>query len=333
MVHRTQTTKRIWTNEVVYRTSPLGNLGRNIWIGDMSVPLQEGFDSDNQTGFPVGIDNLTTFTFEQGVVGTVSVSQSTAVATPFGSMPTIYNVQLDVVIKASLLKNLPELIKRNPHNNFVKPSAFGFESLKLLDGNISIEPNSKFDNLSDHLTKIGLDKIPFIIFNPFKFPNSIQGLKLCPSFHYLLSLNPDLLSKISLIEDFSFWRDYTDSKMLGIDINSKNILSFWNILFLRKISNNLQLFGQTKGFTNPTIFNQTLESLIIPILPDWNGNPVSRIHPQINEEVGFGIEGLAVSRNVELDGQSIDFVGFLSPSITNDRTDDLNIERGVLFAN
>jgi len=332
MVHRTQINNGIWTNEVVYRTSPLGNLDRNIWIGDMS-PLQEGFDSDSKACFSVAIDNLTTFALEQRIVGTMSISQSTAMATPFGSMPTIDNIQFDIIIKTSLFKNLLKFIKRNSHNILIEPSTFWFESFQFFGRNISIISDSKIDNFSNNLSKIGIDKIPFIISNSFKLLFGIQGLEFCSPFHYIFSHNPGLLSKIGLIENFPFWRDDADSKMFGIDINSKNILSLLDFFFLRKISYKLQIFGQPECFANPTIINQGLESLIVPILLDWNSNPISWIQSQSNEEIRLGIESLAVSRDVEFNGQTIDFIGFLLPSITDKTTSNLNIKRGVMFAN
>jgi hypothetical protein len=332
MVHRTQITKRIWTNEVVYRTSPLGNLDRNIWIRDMAIPLQEGFDGDCQRCLPIAIDNLTAFALEQRIVGAMPITQSTAMSAPFGSVPTINNVQSNVIVKTSLLKNLLELIKRNTHNGFVESPSPDLESFKLLDGNVSVKLIHNLNDFPDNLSEIGLDKISFISFNFIQLLNGIQRLELCPSFHNLFSPNPDVLSEICLIKDFAFWRNNTDSKMFGIDINSKNILSDWNFLFLGEISDNLQIRSQTESLASPTIFNQSLKSLVVSVSLDGDSNPISWIDSKFDKEVGFCAESLAVAGNIELDSQTINFIGFLSPSITNKRADDLNIERGVGFA-
>lgn len=332
MVHRTQINKRIWTNEVVYRTSPLGNLDRNIWIEYMTVPLQEGFDSDSKTCFSIAIDNLTASTLEQRIVGTMSINQSTAVATPFACMPTIHNIQMNIIIKTSLLKNLLELIKRNPHDSSIEPSPNRFKSLKFLDSYVSTEPIGDFDYLSDDLSEIGLNKIHFIIFNPFKLLFGIKGLEQGSSFHYLFSFDPDMLPKIGLIEDFSFWRDDADSKMLSIDINTKDILSLLDFLFLREISDNLQIFSQTECLANPIIVNQALKSLIISVLLDWNSNPNFWIQTKPNKEIGFGIKGLAIARNIKFNSHSIYFFTFLFPSISYETASDLNIKGGVFLA-
>jgi hypothetical protein len=337
MVHRTQITNRIWTQESAYRDLSLGNLDRNIWVGDM-FPLQERFDSDSQTTFPIRIDYLSAFALEQRIVGTMSISQSTAMATPFRSVPTIHNVQFDVIIKASLFKNLFEFIKRNSYNSFVSSSTDGLESFKFFNSNVGIELESKFDNYSNRLPEICIDKISFIIFNSFKIlpcfdrtSVSIE-LKFCSPFHNLFSLNPNMLSKISLVKNLTFWGNYADGKPLSIDINTHNIFSLLDFLFFGEIGDNLQISSQTKGLAYPTVFNQISKSLIIPILFDWNSNSISWIQPKFNKEISLGLESLAVSRNIELDGQTINSIGFLLPSITNERANNLNIEGGVSFA-
>jgi len=333
MVHRTQTINGIWTQESVYRDSPLGNLDRNIWIRGMSFPLQEGFDSDSKACLPVGIDDLTTFTFEQRIVGAMPVPNSTAVGTPFRGMPTIHDVQSDIVVEASLLKNLPEFIKRNAHNSPVELFTFGFESPKFLDRDVGIEPVCNPDYFPDNLSKICFDKVTFIVPNPFELTNGVQGLKHRPSFHNLLSSDPDTLSKIGLIKDFALCADDGNGEMLGIDINSQDVLPLWDFLLFGKVCYNLQVGGQTECLTSPTIANKTLKSLIVSILFDWDGNSIPWISSKFNEEIGLRAEGLAVARDVEFDGQPINIVGFLSPRITNQTASDLNVKRGVLLAN
>jgi hypothetical protein len=299
----------------------------------MSFPLQKGFDSDSKACLPVGIDDLTAFAFEQRIVGTVPAPDSTAVGTPFGRVPTIYDVQANIVIEASLLKNLPELEKRNAHNSPVEPLSLCIESPKFLDVDVGIEPICNLDYFPDNLSKICFDKVTFIAPNPFELPNGIQGLKHRSSFHNLLSSDPDTLSKIGLIKDFALCTDDGNGEMLGIDINSQDVLPLWDFLLFGKVCYNLQIGGQTECLTSPTIANKTLKSLIVSILFDWDGNPVPWISSKFNEEIGFRAEGLAVARDVEFDGQPINTVGFLSPRITNQTASDLNVKRGVLLAN
>jgi hypothetical protein len=332
MVHRTQITNDIWTQEFVYRNSLTGK--SEDFLVERVSSLQQGFDSDSQRGFPIAIHDLTTFfAFEQGIVGTVSVPNSTAVRTPFGSVPTIDYAQSNVVIEAPLLKNLSELIKRNTHNGSVEPFAFGLESLKLLDGNIGVESGSDFNNFSDNLTEICFDKISFLMLQYFKFLNSIQRLKQCSPFHNLLSLYPDMLPKISLIQNFSLWGNHTDSKMFGIDIDSKDVLSLLDVLFLGKIGNNLQIRSQPKSFTYPTILNQVLKSLVVPILLDGNWNGLPWKDSKLDEEISLSFKSPAVSGNVKLDSQTINLIGFLSPNLSFQITDNLRVEGGILLDN
>lgn len=333
MLHSNFINNVIGTQESVYRDSPIGNLDRNIWFRNMTIPLQEGFYSDSKTALPIAIDGLTAFAFEQGIIGTMPFPNSTAVGTPFACVPTIHDVQRNIIIKAPLLENLLELIERNPHNCFVEPSTFWFELTKVLDRNVSIKSFSEYDNFSNDLTKISIDKISFLMLQHFQLFDSVQGLKFCSSLQNLLPFNPYMFSEISLIEYSAFWRNNTNSEVLGININTKNILSLIDFLFLREISYNLQIFGQSESLASPTIINQILKSLIVPILFDWNRNPNFWIDTQSNEEIGLGIEGLTVSRNIKLDGQPVNLVGVLFPSISDKTTSDLNIKGGLLFAN
>jgi len=326
-----ETTNGIWTQEFVYRNSLTGK--SEDFLVERVSSLQQGFDSDSQRCFPIAIHNLTTFALEQGIVGAVSISQSTAVATPFGSVPTIHNVQLNVIIKTPLLKNLLELIKRNTHNGSVESSSFWLEFLKLFDSNIGIIFNSKFDNLFNNLPEIGFNKISLIVFNPFKLLFSVQRLKQRSPFYNFSSLNPNLLSKICLVENFAIRRDDAESKIFGVGINSHNILSLWNFLLFRQVSNNLQIGSQPKSLAYPTTLNQILKSLIIPILFDWNSNSISWIQSEFNKEISLGLESLAVPRNVEFDSQTVNLIGFLSPYLPFDIANYLRIKRGVLFDN
>ena len=333
MVHRTQTTNGIRTQESAYRDLPLGNLDISIWVRDVH-PLQEGFYGDGQARLPIGVDCLPTLlAFERGVVGTVSFSQGTAMATPLRGMPTIYNVQTDVMVETSLFENAFEFTEGNTHDGSVEPSTFRLEPSKILNGNISVKAVSNINHLFDDLSKIGFNEISLLMFQLGQLFFGIQGLKSYSSFHKLHSFSPNMPSKICLMENSSFWRNNTYSEALSIHIDPKNVFSLQDFLIFRKEGNNLQILSQTEGLTTPTIIYQSFKPLVISILFNRNCNSVFRIQTQPNKEVGFSVEGLAVSGDIKLDGQTIDFITILSPSVPNKTTSDLNIERGVFLAN
>jgi len=331
MLHSKNITNSTWTNEVVYGTSPLGNLGRNM-VSDI-FPLQEGFDGDSQRCLSVGIDYLSAFAFEQGIIGAMSLTHRTAMSAPFACVPSIHDVQMNITVKTSLLKDLSELEERNTHNGSVESSAFSSEPVELFNSDFSVKSFCDSDNFPDNLSEICFDKISFIGFNHFKLSNRVNGLEQSLSFHNLLSFSPDMLSEISLIKCFAFGGNNTDGKMFRVNVNAKNIFSLFNNLFFGKIGDNLQIFCQSESLASPSVINQALKSLIVPILFDWNGNPYLRINSKPDEEIDFCAESLAVSRNIELDSQSVGFLSFLFPSIANKAASDLNIERGVYLAN
>jgi hypothetical protein len=322
----------IGTQESVYRDSSIGNLDRNIWVRDRH-PLQQGFDSNSQARFSIGIDYLSAFAFEQRIIGGImSIPNSTAVGTPFARVPTTHDVQTNIIIKAPLLKNLFKLIERDSHNGLIESLAFGIESLEFFNTNVSIIFSCNLDYFSDDLAEIGLDKIPFSVPQSFQLFGGVEGLKQGSSVHNLFSLSPNALSEISLVQDFALWRNNADSEVFCVNINAENVLSLPDFFFFGQISNDLKVGSQAKGLAYPTILNQILKSLIVPVLLNWNCDSFSRIHSKVNKELGLCAECFAVSGNVKLDSQSFDFISFLFPSVTNKGTSDLNIKRGIGFA-
>ncbi len=274
MVHRTQTTNGIWTNEVVYRTSPLGNLDRNIWIEDTAIPLQEGFDSDCQRGLPVAVaDKAAFFAFEQRIVGTMSCTQSTAAAAPFARVPTVHDVQSNIIVEASLLEDLPKLIERNTHDSPVESPADSPELLEIFYSDVRIKSAGNLDYLFDNLPEVGLDKVSFVGLDATKLFLGFQRLKQCSSLHDFFSPSPYVLAKIGLIKNLSFWRDDAGGKMLGIDIDSEDILSLRSLLLFGKVCDNLQVVCQAEGLAGPAAFYEVLKSLVVPVLLYWDGNP------------------------------------------------------------
>jgi hypothetical protein len=299
----------------------------------MSIPLQTGFDCDSKACLPVGIDYLTASAFEQRIVGTVSLSQSTAVATPFGRMPTIHDIQLDIVVKTPLLKNLLELEKRNTHNSSIESPAPRIESSELFDCDVGIEPVGNLDYFPDYLTEIRPHEIEFPMSGSFELLDGVDGLKECSSFHQFFASLPDVFSKISLIEDFTFWRQDADSKMFGIDIYTKDVLPSFDFFFLGEICDYTQVFGQTECLTDPVLFDERIEPLIISVLLDGDCNAFSRICSELYEKVGCRAERLTISGDIELHSNGFDCLTFFSPSVPYERTSDLYIEGGAIFAN
>jgi len=333
MVHRTQINNIIRTHECGYGHSPLGNLDRNIWFKDMPIPLQEGFYSDSQRGFSITVYRLTTvLAFEQGIVGTVSVSQSTAMATPFTRMPTINNVQADVVVKTPLFKDTFKQIKWNTHNSSVEPFAFNLKPFQVFNSDFSVESIGDSNYFSDYLSKVCLNEVLFLVFEFGKFLSSLGRLKFGSSCHNSLSPSPDVTSQICLIKNLAFRRENADSEIFSIDVYSQNVFSRRNFLSVRKISYYFQIFGQSKSLANPTVTDECLESLIVSVLFDGKGNSFSWVHSQLHEEISFSSEGFTVSRDVEFNCQTVDLDGLLLPSVSHETTPNLNIEGGSSLA-
>ena len=332
-MHSNVATLFIGAHESVYGDSPIGNLDTRNLVRVMH-PLQQGFCGDSETGFPVRVHYLPTFsTFEQGIVGgTMPLPNSTAVGTPFRGVPTINHVQRNIVVKASLLKNGLELSKRYSHNGLVEPSALGFEFGQLLDGNISMKAFGYLDYLLHNLPEVCSYKISFAGLEAFEFLASIERLQPCSPFHDFLSSRPNMPSKISLVKHLSIGGKNRKSKVLGIDVDSESIRFIGNLLFFGKISNNLPIREKPVGFTIPTAGHKRKVSLEISVLLNWDSYPFPRIASKLDKKIRFSGECLAIPGNIELDADGIDFGGFLLPSITNKGTDDLNIEGGVFLA-
>ena len=333
MMHSNKISNFIGTEESVYRDSPTGKLETSLIR--IMLSLQKGFDGNSQTGFSVAIDKLTAFlAFEHGIVsGRMTFPNSTAVGTPFTGMPAIHNVQNYVIIEASLLQNELELIKRDSHYGSVELLALDIELPELLNGNICIESLCYFDNLSNDLTEISFDIIGFRMFELGEFLGGIEGLEQSSPDHESLAFCPDMLSEICLIQDFALGIDNRNSEMFGVDVNTKHIAIIGNdFLVIGKISDNISIGKQAVCLACPSIGNKGIVSLKIAISLDWNCDALARNNPKIDEEAGFGIESLAISRNIEFDAEGFDGIGILPPSITNNGTDNLNIERGVFLA-
>ena len=329
----------ILTQEVIYRTSSLGKLEEIKLCENVISPLQERFYSDSKACFPIAIDYLPAFAFEQGIVGTaMPISQSTAMAAPFGSVPTINNVQYNSFVKASAFKQDSEFIEGNAHNFSVEVFALWAEPFKVLNSNISIIPQSHFSYLLNNFSEPILDEVLLSSFEPFETSNCSatsfirEALNNCPSAECSLALVPNILSKIGLFKNFAFWRDYRNSEAFGIYIHPKNIFSLRQFGFLfREIGNNLLARSQSKGFALPSFADEVLESLEVPVFFDWNWNLLSFGDMKFDKESIYRIECFTNIRNIKFDSNCFGFA-FSQECLPFNIAYGLRKQRGVSLA-
>ncbi len=339
-MHSTNINNIIGTQESVYKDSSVGKLERNRFVETIFIPHQQGFDRDNKACFSIRVHNLSTIdTLEECIVGTMSaLSHSTAVATPFRGMVGITNCESDVLIEAPAFNGCFEQQSRHSQNFFIESPTFWFEPLEILNRNVSIVFESHVGDVSYDFTNAILDKVPlFTLEFSEAFPCPMasfvgETLELLHSFKYLLSLSPDVLSEIGLLEDFSLWSQDSNSEALTIDIDSEHIPSYRNFGFFEEESNNLRVRCQPISLTYPTILNQGGVSLIVPVSFNRDSDTISRIHPKLNKELTLCRKGLAVSGNIELDSDALEFVALDSDNISLDVTNNLTIEGGNYFA-
>lgn len=330
----------ISTQEPVYRDSPLGKLERTSLVRTMFVPLQKGFDGNSKACFPIAIDYLPTFlAFKQGIVAGMPFANSTAVAAPFACMVGINNFKRNLLVKASAVKQLFKRIERNTHNLLVKSLSFWRKTFEVFNSNICIKIQSHFSNVSNNFSKPVFNKVMFPCLGFFKLlsrpmvPSVSKRLQPFLSFKNLFSLNPNVFSKIGLLQNLAFRGKDRDSKTLAVNVHSKNVPSLrqFRPLF-GKISNYFKLWSESKCFALPSIRNKRGISLKVPVFLNGNWQSFSRIHSKPNKEAGFGFKDFAVSRNIEFDCNGFEGSAFFSPQVSNEGASDLNVEGGFFFA-
>lgn len=339
MVHRTQKTNVTSMQEPVYRDPPPGKLEEQVMVDSLNIPLQEGFYSDSKARFPIAIDYLSTFAFEQGIIVAVPFANSTAVTAPFTGVIGINDIKSNVFVKTSACKNFPERVKRDTHNFFVESFSFGGKTFKGFNGNIRCIPQSHFSNIPDNFPKPVPDKVmlPCLEFFKASFSSAAssvgKGLQFFPSLKNLFSFNPNVFPKISLLQDFAVRRKNRNRKALAVNVNPQNIFSFLQYGFIfGKISNYFKGGSKTKSFALPTISDKRTIPLIIPVLLDWNSKTFSWIHSKFNKMIGFCRKGFTVTGNIELDSDSFNGGRFAFNDIAFNVTNHLGIKRGVLPA-
>lgn len=328
----------IGTQQSVYRDWLSGKLEEISSVRTM-LPLQKGFDGDSKACLPVAIDYLPTFAFEQGIVVGMPFANSTAVATPFASVIGINNIKRNLLIKASGFKQSLKRIEWNTHNLFVKAFSFLGKVFEIFNTNIRFKLQSHISNIPNNLTKPVLDKVMLLMFKPFKaFSGSVASL-ICKrlqqflSFKNLFSFNPNVFSKVGLLKNFSNRGENRNGKALAVDVHSENVFPLrQNRFFFGEESNNLPIPSKSIGLALPPICNKRGKPLEVPILFNGNWQSLPGIHSEVNEEIGFGFKDLAVSRNIELDSNSLDNSSFAFDNISFNIADNLGVEGGVFLA-
>ena len=234
----------IGTQKSVYGDSPAGKLEKFKGGTLKSLPLQQGFYSDGKRSFPIVIYYLPTFwAFKEGIVGTAPITHSTAVSTPFGSVPTIRSIESDFFIKTPALKQLFKFVKRYPHDLLVGPFSERLEPFKVFNGDLGVISKSHVSDFFNDFSESIPDKISF------RFPQFLKGsvgsmaafiskrAKFLSPLKYFLSFNPDVLSEVGLFENLAPGGNNRHSETFCIDINSEHIWSFWeSTTFFRNLT-------------------------------------------------------------------------------------------------
>ena len=324
------------TEEPVYRDLPAGNLDR-IRMGIRTDPLQQGFDGDGETRFPVRAhDEAAFFAPEQSVVlASVSVLRdSTAARAPLGRMVGINSAQRNIVVETSGFKNSSENIQRNRQDFLVELSSFRLKSAQLLNGNIGIELYRKANYFSYHLPNVGIDKVSLSVPHFLEF---LQGSERLEHGASLCKVNlgwPDMLAKITLFHYLSFRSENRVREILVVDVYPNHVAPSQRLFLFREICTDFEGWRQTKSLASPSLLDQGFESDKIQILLDRNRESVSWIHSQLDEEKLSGLERLAVSWLVELYSCSIDIVAsfLLPPDGASNVANYLAVEAASLLA-
>jgi len=334
MVHRTSN-NIIRTNEAVYRASPSGNLGRNRMVSTV-IPLQMGFYGNRETRFSIRIHDKSAFLApEQGVVGTaVSGTHSTAAGTPFARVPSINDVQTYIIVKTSRFEDFSKSIEGDSHDLAVEVPTYWLELIEVFDCNLRIETVRNDDDFPDDLSEVRLDIVPLGTLHPCELLPGVHGLQFRPSLHEMLPFDPDILSKIGLIEyPVRLGVPDRDREVSGIDVNPEDVPAFPGFLVLfGKISDDFTVHCQPECLAFPSVNEKTGEPPVVPVLFDWNRDLLSRIETELHEEVLPGTERLAVAGDIEFHGQTGDRVTFLSPCVPYEGASDLYTKGGALLA-
>jgi hypothetical protein len=161
-MHSTKNNIVIWTEKPVYWGLESGRLERSSLLRTMSVPHQTRFNCDSKTRLPIAIHSLSTATLEKSVGFAMPIlCHSTAVATPFGGVVGINNVESNIFIKASAFEISSELVERDTQDFPIEVLTFTAESFEVFNTNVSIISQSQVGDVSDDFSNTILDKVLF----------------------------------------------------------------------------------------------------------------------------------------------------------------------------
>jgi hypothetical protein len=250
----------------------------------------------------------------------------------------IHNRELDILVETPALKVLPEQREGHPKNLLVEPSPSRAEPLEAFNRNVSVEFDGEIGNVSDNFPNPVLHEVSFSGFEPFDAsigsvaPMVCEALKPLSPAHYPLAFHPDVFPVVELLENFPIWGENRSGEALAVHIDADDIASAGGNLFLGEESDDLTGGSQAVSLTRPTSFNQIGVSLKVPVLPYRDSDTPLRIQAEFDEEPALRIEGLAVPRHVELDGNRFDCFTFAANNTALNITNYLAVEGGSGFA-
>jgi hypothetical protein len=191
---------------------------------------------------------------------------------------------------------------------------FGVEWFKVFDADVSIISQSHISDVTHDLTDAVFDEVPLVMFDsPELFPSVLaghtDGLQPASVAHGTFSASPNVFPIVELLENLPLWGEYADCETLAVHINSDNVLANWNFrIFLGEVGDSLSVRGESVGFTHPTVLNQRIVSLVVPVSDNRDRNICLGFDAQRHEEPSFGVEDLTVAWNVEFDGDVFEFI-------------------------
>jgi hypothetical protein len=337
-MHSTHIKTIIGTEESVYRDSSAGKLEGSSLVRTMLVPHSQRFYSNGEARLSVAVHDLPAFAFEQGIVVTMpAFSHSTAAATPFRGVVGINNVERDSFVEASCFEVLPEQVEGDSHDFSVEFLGFGVESFEVLNGDVGIVFECEVGEVSDDfayavLDEVLLSDIEFSEFLPCRMASFVGGaLKDLSPLEDSLTPCPDVFAVVELLQDLSFGREDGCGEAFTVHIHAEDILSFRDSLFFGEEGNYLSIHRESVCLTTPSRSNEVAVSLIVPVPEYRDGDGFAGVWREFHKEPGLGLEGFAVPRRVEFDGDGFDLYSSGSDDASYDFTNYLASEGGVFL--
>ncbi len=288
-MHSTTQDPVIWTKEPVYWDSPLGNLDRTHVGETLRGPLQEGFHSDSQRGFPITVHGQTTLPAPvEGIIPrAVPIAHCTAVRAPLRSVVSINLVERDLKHHSIRAEELPEPCIRNPIDFpvsfFVKQLLPPPEVFKLLDSDRRIISAGEAHDFPGYLTAPRLNEVPLLAFKPpqvfLGFFRALisMGLELSPPLKIPPLPQGNIPAEVELPHNHGGLsiEDGYGGESRGADINSyyKSPIIPWFRKFFFKNHGDSTIFEESDAAETPSIGKEGIEplGLIIKFNRDYKG--------------------------------------------------------------